>query len=51
MSKTKIVKPSSDAMAMMMRRYIMPETGAYETVESTSSRMDYPSAYVIEYRL
>ena len=27
----------------------MPATGAYDTVKSTPSRMDYPYAHVLEY--
>ena len=33
---------------MIMQRDIMPETGAYETVESTPSTMYYPYEYVLE---
>ena len=49
MSKTKRIKTSTNAMAVMMQRERMPETGAYETVKSTPSSMDYPSSHVMEY--
>ena len=45
----KIIKPSADAMVKMMRRVKIPETVAYETVKSTTSRMDYPYAHVLKY--
>ena len=32
---------------MMIRIYLIPATGAYETVKSTLSRMDDPYAHVI----
>ena len=35
MSKTKIVKPSADAILMMTQREIIPATGAYDTTKST----------------
>ena len=31
---------------MMMRRYIIPETGVYDTVKSTPSRMVDPYTHV-----
>ena len=49
MSKTRIIKPSADAMVKMMRRVKIPETVAYETVKSTTSRMDYPYAHVLKH--
>ena len=48
MSKTKIIKPYKDEMSMMMRRDLISETGAYETVKSTNSSMDDTCAHVIE---
>ena len=39
MSETKIIKPSTEAMSIMMRRYLLPTTGAYDTVKSNPSRM------------
>ena len=33
MSSTKIIRPSVDAMAIMMQRYLIPETGVYKTVK------------------
>ena len=47
MSKQKTIKPSADAMAVMMQIYLMPKTGPYETVKSTTSIMDDPYAQVI----
>ena len=46
----KIVRPSADAISMMMQRERMTETGAYETVKSTTSRIDDTSANALEYR-
>ena len=48
MSKTKIIKTSADAMEMMIKRYLMTETGEYETVKSTPSSMDDPSTHFLE---
>ena len=48
MSQTKIIKSSADIMSMMMWIYIMPETGAYEIVESNPSSMDDASAHVLK---
>ena len=42
--------PSSYAIVMMILRYLMPATGAYETANPTTSIMDEPSAQDIEYR-
>ena len=50
MSKTKIIKPSEDAIAMVMWMEKLSSTGAYETVNSTTSSMDYASKHVMEYR-
>ena len=47
MSKTKNIKPYADAMAMMVRRDLIPETDVYETLESTPSRMDDSSSHLI----
>ena len=47
MSKTKIIKPSVDAVAMMTQREQIPVTGAYETVKSTPSNIDDPSVHVM----
>ena len=49
MSKIKIFNTSAYSSAMIIRRYIMPATGAYETVNSTPSGIYYTSAHVIEY--
>ena len=46
MSKTKIMRPSVDAISMIMQRERMPSTGYYDTVKSTPSSMDDPSAQV-----
>ena len=37
-------------MAMIMQRYLMPKTGAYETVKSIHLRMYGNSAHLLEYR-
>ena len=50
MSKTKIIKPDADSIAIIMQRDIMPATGTYETLNSSPSIMDYPSARALEYR-
>ena len=50
MYKTKIIKPSADAMEMMIQRELVTETGAYETVKSTTSIIDDTSANALEYR-
>ena len=50
MSKKKRIKPYEYAMTMMMQRYVMPATGAYETVKSTTSSMDDTSAHITGYR-
>ena len=45
------MRPSEDAIAMIMRRGLMPATGAYDKVKSAPSSMDDPSAHFIEYKL
>ena len=50
MSKKKIIKPCTDAVAMMIQRDLIPETGVYETVKSTPSIMDNTYIHVLEYR-
>ena len=49
MSKTKIIRPSSDAIAMMMQTERMSGTYVYNTVNSYPSIMDYTSAHVMDY--
>ena len=49
MYKTKLIIPFSEAMEMMIQGYLIPATGAYETVKSTPSIKDYPYAYGFEY--
>ena len=49
MPKTKIMRPYADTIAMIMQRDRMPDTGAYDTVESTPSSMDDTSAHVLDY--
>ena len=49
MYKRKIIRPSTDAVSMMMQREWMPDTGEYNTVKSNPSSMDDPSAHVLEY--
>ena len=50
MFKTKIMRPSADTIATVMKMERIPATGAYDTVKSTTSIMDDPSAHVLEYR-
>ena len=50
MYKTKRMRPSADETAMIIQRDRIPATVAYDKVESTSSRMDDPSAHVLDYR-
>ena len=50
MSKTKIMRPSEDAIDMMMKMDQIPATDAYDTVKSTTSIMDDTYEHVIEYR-
>ena len=50
MSKTKIMRPSIDAIAVIIQRERMPAKGAYDTVKSTPSIVDDPYEHVIEYR-
>ena len=45
------MRPSADAIAMMIRREKIPANGAYDTVKSTPSIMIDPSAHVLEYKL
>ena len=47
MSKTKILKPSADAISVVMQSDWMTDTGAYDTVQSIPSSMDEPSAHVL----
>ena len=50
MSKIKIINPSSYEIAMMTHIHLMPATGAYEKVKSTTSRMEDTFSTVIAYR-
>ena len=50
MSNTKRIKPSEDSIAMMIRRDLMPATGEYETVKSTTSILYDPYVNVLYYR-
>ena len=43
-----MIMTSADAIAIMILGYLIPATGAYETVKSTNSIIDEPSAQVIE---
>ena len=45
---TKIFRHSEEAMVMIILRYIMLLTGAYDTVKPTPSRMDDTYADVFE---
>ena len=40
--KTKIIKPFADAMEMIIKIYLMPATGVYDTVKATNSNMNDP---------
>ena len=42
-----MIKPYEDAMTMMMWREKVPETGAYDTVNSIPSIMDDLYAHVL----
>ena len=44
------MRPSVDAIDMVMQREQIPVTGEYDIVKSTTSSMDDPSANVLEYR-
>ena len=48
MSKTNIMRPSTEVIAMIMWRERMPYICAYYTVKSTHSIMDDPYAHVLE---
>ena len=48
MSNTKRIRTSAESIAMLIQRECIPDTGAYDTVKSTTSTMDDPSAYVLE---
>ena len=50
MHKTKIMRPSADAIVMIMQREGIPETGAYDKVKSITSIMDDPSVRVLDYK-
>ena len=50
MSRIKIIRPSADEMKMLVKRYIMPATGAYYKVKSAPPIINYPSTQVVEYR-
>ena len=49
MSKTKIIRPSVDAISMMIQRGRISATGVYDTVNSTPSSMDYIFSHFMEY--
>ena len=51
MFKTKIIRPSVDAIAVMMKRGRIPATGAYDTMKLTTSIMNDPSTHVFEYKI
>ena len=50
MSKKKIMRPSTNTIAMIMQRERITAPGAYDTVKSTTSIIDYPYAHVLDYR-
>ena len=43
------MRPSADAIAVIMQKERVPATGGYDTVNPTPSIMDDPSANVLEY--
>ena len=43
------MRPSANAIAMIIQRERMPDTGAYDTLNSTPSSMDYSSEHFLEY--
>ena len=47
MPKIEIINLSADAITMGIQRYLIPETGMYETVKSTPSILYYLSAHVL----
>ena len=49
MSKKKLIRPSKDAITMIMQRERVPANIPYDTVKSTPSGMDDPSAHLMEY--
>ena len=51
MSTKKIMRPSADEIAMIMRRERIPATGACDTVNLTPSSMNDTSKQFLDYRL
>ena len=49
MFKTKTIRPSTDSIDTILQRERMPSTGVYDTIKSTTSNVDDPSEYVLEY--
>ena len=49
MYNKKRMRPSADAIDMIMRLEWMITTGTYDTVNSTPSNMDDPSTHFLEY--
>ena len=47
-SNIRTINPYADAISMMIQKYIMPATGAYDTLKENPSRMDDPYAHVLE---
>ena len=48
MFKIKIIGPSADANATMIKMYLMPAIDVYYTLNSTPSIMDDPYVHVLE---
>ena len=44
-----MIMPSADEIVIMILRYLILSTGAYETVNQTTSSMDETPAQVLEY--
>ena len=49
-SNIKIIMTYADTITIMILRYLMLDTGAYETVKSTTSSIDETPAQVLELR-
>ena len=43
------MRPSANAIAMIIQRERMPDTGAYDTLNSTPSSVDNPFVHVVDY--
>ena len=48
--RQKIMRSSAESIVIIMQRERMSDTGAYDTVESTTSSMDDTYSHVPEYK-